>query len=240
MKLSVSVGVLALSMLAGSAMAQPYFLRGAFNGWPGNGGLAMTDMGGGMYQATVSGLGAGNEVELKASAEFGWGFAGPSGQGSNGAWGNNLRQKVGASGNMTINFFPALSWSDGWGPSNTNRVGFVDEGQNNWAIMGSFNSWSGEVATMAALGGGLYKAHVAAAPGNYDFKFRPDGNWDHAVGATFEFNGANAFGTVNAGDTGLDLYLDLPNGRWQAVSVPTPGALALMGLGGLVAARRRR
>ncbi len=199
----------------------------------------MADMGGGMYQATVGGLTPGNEFEAKGTVED-WSFSGPSAQGSGGAFGNNLRQVIGASGSMTVNFFPALSWSDGWFPNNTNRVGFADTLANNWAIMGSFNGWSGEVANMVGLGGGLYKASVIAGPGSYEFKFRPDGNWDRAVGATFESNGANAFGTVDAGDTGLDLYLDLPNGRWQAVSVPTPGALALVGLGGLVATRRRR
>lgn len=238
MKIGITVGVLTLSMLAGAAMAQPYYLRGPFNGWSGT-GTPLADLGGGMFQATVGGLTPGNEFEGKATVDD-WSFSGPSAQGSNGGFGNNFRQKIGASGSMTINFFPALSWSDGWFPSNTNRVGFADEGQNTWAIMGSFNGWSGELATMSALGGGVYKAHIAATPGNYDFKFRPDGNWDRAIGATFESNGANAFGTVNAGDTGLDLYLDLPNGRWQAVSVPTPGALALVGLGGLVATRRRR
>ena len=237
MKLGITVGVLALSMLAGAAMAQPYYLRGDFNGWGTT--TPMTDMGGGMYQATAGGLTAGAEFQAKAAVSD-WSFAGPSAQGSGGAFGNNLRQKVGASGSMTVNFFPALSWSDGWFPNNTNRVGFVDESQNAWAIMGSFNGWSGEVASMVDLGSGLYKATVAAAPGSYDFKFRPDGNWDRAVGATFEFNGANAFGTVNPGDTGLELFLDIPNGRWNAVSVPTPGALALVGLGGLVATRRSR
>lgn len=238
MKLGITVGVLALSMLAGAAMAQPYYLRGPFNGWSGT-GTELIDQGGGMFSATVGGLTSGNEFEVKATVDN-WSFSGPSAQGSNGAFGNNLRQKVGASGSMTINFFPALSWSDGWFPDNTNRVGYVDEGQNVWAIMGSFNGWSGELATMSSLGGGLYKATVAAAPGSYEFKFRPDGNWDRAVGATFETNGANAFGTIDAGDNALELYLDIPNGRWQAVSVPTPGALALMGLGGLVATRRRR
>jgi len=241
MKIGITVGALALGMIAGTAVAgvpSPYFLRGPFNGWSGT-GTPLLDQGGGKFSATVGGLTAGTEFEVKATVDD-WSFAGPSAQGSNGAFGNNFRQLVGGSGSMTINFFPATSWSDGWGPSNTNRVGFVDEGQNNWAIMGSFNGWSAELATMASLGGGLYKATIAAAPGSYEFKFRPDGNWDRAVGATFESNGANAFGTINAGDTALDLYLDLPNGRWQAVSVPTPGALALMGLGGLVAARRRR
>lgn len=240
MKIGFTVGALALGLIAGTAMAgvpSTFFLRGDFNGWGTT--TPMTDMGGGLYQATATGLTAGDDFQAKAALAD-WSFAGPSAQGSGGAFGNNLLQKVGASGSMTINFFPAVSWSDGWFPNNTNRVGYADEGQNNWAIMGSFNGWSAELATMASLGGGLYKATIAAAPGSYEFKFRPDGNWDRAIGATFEFNGANAFGTINAGDTGLELLLDIPNGRWQAVSVPTPGALALMGLGGLVAARRRR
>ena len=166
-----------------------------------------------------------------APSQEGNGGAGPS---------NNFRQLVGASGSMTLNFFPNTSWSDGWGPNGTTRIGFEDTLANNWAIMGDFNGWSGEVASMISLGSGVYKASVAAAPGAHEFKFRADGNWDRAIGRTFESNGGNAYGTVNVGDTGLDLYLDLPNGRWQAVSVPTPGALALVGLGGLVATRRRR
>ncbi|QQS09612.1 MAG: glycogen-binding domain-containing protein [Phycisphaerales bacterium] len=240
MKLGVSIGVVAVCTLAGTVVAQPYYLRGPFNGWSGT-GTQLIDQGGGKFSATVGGLTVGSGFEVKATVDD-WSFAGPSNEFDlpAGSVGNNFLQQVGASGSMTINFFPQTSWSDGWSPSATLRMGFEDPHAHGWDIMGSFDGWTNPQAVMTDLGNGLYKAIVSAAPGSYDFKFRKENDWGYAIGRTFENNGANAYGTVNPGDNALELYLDLPNGRWQANSIPTPGALALVGVGGLLAGVRRR
>lgn len=235
------VAVAALVAVAGAAQAQPYYVRGPFNGWPGTGGVLMTDMGGGMHQGTVTGLTPNAQVELKATVEN-WSFAAPSAPGSNGAFGNNFWQYAGATGSITVNMFPNTSWSDGYYPNNTNRIGFVDPLVHGWEIMGDFNGsgFSSPLVSLTNQGNGVYTGTLASTPGSYQFKFRKTGDWDIAIGETFERNGGNAFATINPGDTGVQFTLDLPNGRWQAVSIPTPGALALLGLGGLAAARRRR
>lgn len=229
MKLSVSVGVLALSMVAGSAMAQPYYVRGDFNGWSGT-GSQLVDQGGGKFSATISGLAPGSAHEFKCTTDD-WGFNGPN---------DNAKVVANASGNILVNFFPATSWSDGWQPSDTRRVGFVDSGIHGWDIMGSLNGWSSPLATMTDLGNGLYKATILTAPGSFDMKFRKAGDWNVAVGRDFSNYNNNITINVGAGDTGVDLFLDLPNGRWQALAIPTPGALGLLGMAGVVAGRRRR
>lgn len=234
----VLCGVVALSACAGLAMAQPFYVRGPFNGWSGQ-SIPMANMGGGMYQATVTGLTPSTQVELKATVDD-WSFSAPSAPGSNGAFGNNFWQVADATGSITVNMFPNTSWGDGYYPNTTNRIGFVDPNVHGWEIMGDFNGWFSPVATMTNYGNGIYSTYVAAAPGPYGFKFRKIGDWDVAIGETFERNGGNAFCNVNGGDTGVVLTLDLPNGRWTYTSIPTPGALAFLGLGGLAAGRRRR
>lgn len=224
------IGVVALCTLAGVAQAQPYYARGPFNGWGGTAN-ELFDVGGGMYQGTITGLVAGAKTEHKATVDD-WSFNAPQ-------TGDNAYAVANAGGNLTINFFPNTSWSDGYQPAAEARIGYVDSGMHGWDIMGAFNGWTTPTA-MSSLGAGVYQVTIAAAPGAYEFKFRKDGDWDISVGDTFGRFSGNADAVVNAGDNAVQLTLDLPNGRWQALSVPAPSAMALLGLGGLVAARRRR
>lgn len=220
----------ALCALAGLAHAQPYYVRGEFNGWSNN-TTPMADMGGGMWQSTVTGLTPGQKYQHKATVDD-WSYNAPQ-------TGDNAYAVGNAAGALTINFFPNNSWSDGWMPSAEPRAGYVDPGMHGWEIMGAFNGWT-TPTLMNNLGGGVYQVVMPAAPGAYEFKFRKEGDWDISVGDSFGRFSSNADAVVNAGDNAVQLTHDLPNGRWQALSVPTPGALALVGLGGLAAARRRR
>lgn len=228
---SVVLGLGALCAAATLVQAQPFYVRGEFNGWSGTTDL-MADMGGGMYQATISGLTPGQGYQHKATVDD-WSFNAPQS-------GDNALAVANAAGQLVVNFFPATSWADGWMPAAEARIGYVDSGMHGWDIMGDFNGWASPVGLMSNLGGGVYQIVVAASVGPHDFKFRKDGDWNVSVGATFGHLASNANATVNPGDTGLLLTLDLPNGRWQATSVPAPSAIALLGLGGLVATRRRR
>ena len=225
---SIVCGVLALAALAGTVQAQPYYARGDFNGW--STGNELLPVGGGMYQATIGGLTAGATYGYKAAVGD-WSYSEP---GSNGVIAAN------AGGSVTIHFFSATSWSDGWQPSAKARVGYVDPGMFGWELVGDFEGWGTTPASLTNLGGGLYSAAITLAPGTYQGKFRKPGDWSYSIGDDFGNSAANLGFTVNPGDTGAMVYLDLPNGRWQITSVPTPGSLALLGLGGLVAGRRRR
>ena len=81
---------------------------------------------------------------------------------------------------------------------------------------------------------------MTLAPGNYDYKFRYAGDWDINIGVDTTGNNRNNLSLTSPinGSTTIRFRLDLPNGRVQAI--PGPGAAALLGLGGLVATRRRR
>lgn len=231
MKSRIAVAVVALCAVAGLAQAQPYYARGEFNGWSGTSNQ-FADMGGGMWQTSITGLTPGSAYQFKETIDD-WSVNTPTS-------GGNAIALANAAGVLTLNFFPNTSWADGYQPATEARIGYVDSGQHGWDIMGDFNGWSSPAGVMASLGSGVYQVTVPASVGSHEFKFRKDGDWNVNIGADFgkEFN--NAVAVVNAGDTGLQLTLDLPNGRWRAVSVPAPSAMALLGLGGLVATRRRR
>jgi hypothetical protein len=224
---NVIVTSLVLGLLGGVALAQPYVVRGDFNGWGGSGDLALSDMGGGMYSGTAMGLTPGQTTEYKATTPD-WSFNAP---------GSNGKTVANAAGEITFNFFPATSWADGWKPDTSPRVGYADPGQFGWEIIGSFDGWTNPLLPLANQGSGLYAGDIAIAPGSYEFKFRKAGDWGISIGGDFGNSAGNAAVTVNAGDPAIRFELDLPNGRWRTQVVPEPGALVLLALGLLL--RRR-
>jgi hypothetical protein len=199
----------AVVVLAGTAVAQPYNLRGAFNGW---GETPMVDNLDGTYSLTVGGLTPGSDQEFKV-AQNDWASSWP---------GSNAKTVANALGQMTVHFRPGAV-GDGWNPA-ADRVGWEDPGAFTWEILGGFNGWSSEAAgQMTSLGGGLYSVdYTIASAGSYAFKFRKTGDWAYSIGGDFGNSAGDASVTTSQNNQVMRFVLDFPNGRWQTVAIPEP------------------
>lgn len=214
--------------LTATALAQPYYVRGDFNGWTNNSD-PMVDQGGGKFSYTVNGLTPGAGYEFKATVDD-WSFNAP---------GSNAKMVGNDAGQLNVNFFPNTSWADGWMPNAKARLGYADPGKFGWELMGSVNGWGSTFGSLVNQGGGLYSADVAMPAGTYDFKFRSTNDWTYNLGDDFGNSAANNQVTVGAGGETIRFELDLPNGRWRTTSVPEPASLTLLALGGMALIRRR-
>ncbi len=226
MKHRLVLSAVAVAWTAASAWAQPYYARGEFNGW--GLGNVLTDLGGGLWHGMVGGLNPGQEYNYKIAVED-WSRSWP---------GSDGRVPADGAGEIHFNFFDIASWSDGFFPNDRERVGYEDPGQFAWDIMGSFNGWSGPVVLLNDMGSGLYSGqYIVPDPGNYEFKFRKDGDWSISIGDDFGNAAMNIPVETTVGNEVLTFDLDLPNGRWRVV--PEPATIALLALGCLCAIRRR-
>ena len=209
-------------LLSTSGFAETMYLRGDFNGWSTS--LPLSDVGGGVYSATVTGGTAGNAFEFKvANADWSVGYPG-----------GNAKSVYNLSGDFIAYYIPTPA-ADGWSPA-ANRVGYADPGQFGWDVMGSFNSWSAPVTTLAAQGNGLYTGdYTVATPGTYDFKFRKAGDWAISIGNDFANSAGNISLTTTTPNELISFQLDLPDGRFQAVPVPEPSQLWYVSGGALTA-----
>lgn len=218
-------GMVAVAALAATAMAQPYYARGEFNGW--GLGNVLIDLGGGLWHGMVGGLTPAQEFEYKIAVED-----------FSRSWpGSNGKVPADSIGEIHFNFFDIASWSDGFFPNDRERVGYEDPGQFAWEIMGSFNGWSGPVLALTDQGSGVYAGDmVVPTAGVYEWKFRKEGDWSISIGDDFGNAAANNVLTTIAANQTVHFELDLPNGRW----VPEPASLACLGIGFALVLRRRR
>jgi hypothetical protein len=211
--------------------------------------VTLTDQGGGVLGATLSGLTAGQAYDVQVLRSDG-GAQFP---------GSNAKIAANASGAINLHFYQLQTptWTDGWNPSNKSRVGYDDPHQFGWEVVGSFNGWPGANDPAYALtdqGNGLYTgSFVMPAAGDFAFKFRHlavDNPWSMSIGDDFGNSaGDNPFTVAAAGDT-WNFQLDLLHGKWRAFhptsgltagQVPEPAslALAMLGLAFMGFARRR-
>jgi hypothetical protein len=225
MKHRLVLSAVAVAITAASAWAQPYYARGDFNGF----GLddQLTEINPTHFRGMVGGLTPGDMRDYKLANED-WSFSVP---------GSNGRVAVDGAGEITFNLFLG-AFGDGWSPAE-NRVGYEDSGMHGWDIMGSFNGWSAPVIVLNDMGNGLYSGqYVVPAPGNYEFKFRKDGDWAIPIGDDFGSAATNIPVETTAANEVVAFELDLPNGRWRVV--PEPATLTMLAMGGLAMIRRRR
>lgn len=220
-----------LAVVAGAAIAAPaladYKAIGAFNGWDNGTSVLMSDLGGGVWGANIPATpGVSNAFKVNIGT---WDSSWPTS-------GNTTAVPTGSS--IDVRFYDNDTPNDGWSP-NSKRVGYVDQGGTGWELMGSVNGWSTPFGTLTSLGGGNYKGSVfIPVPGSYEFKFRSiAAGWSANVGASGG-DGDNASFTTAAPSL-VTFHLDVEGGRWK-IDVPAPSSLALLGVGALVAGRRRR
>jgi len=209
----------------------PLYLAGDFNGWAPN-GTAMTDMGGGVWSATVSGLSAGQH-SFKVT-EGDWSWYRPNAVSDANSW---LFPNV--SGNATVSI-DLSTHADGWTLNNFRISTDVDPGA--WNAVGAWNGWNNadSTSTFTPLGGGIYELQkFIATPGNYGFKATKTGGWDYQIGADGRNENASelTFSTFEANQE-VDMFLNAGNATLRVEVVPEPTTAALLGLGALVGIQR--
>ena len=216
-------GVVGLTA-TGVSSAAPYFVRGGFNNWEPVNPMTETSPGSGHYTATVTGTG---RSDFKV-AEEDWDPNFP---------GNNARVDFGAGGSVTFHFYEGPA-SDGWAPA-ANRVGYTS--LHGWDVMGSFNGWSGPL-DMIDEGGGLFRAEFTVpAPGEFEYKYRKDNDWEVNIGNDgFAFNAGNLKYTTTTPNEVVVFQLDTVGGRFLAAPVPEPAAVGALAIVAFAALGRRR
>ena len=219
------VVILATLSLVSPAMAA-YYVAGDFNGWNAS-GTPMTDLGGGIWQTGLSGVGGRHEFKVTIGD---WSQNWP-GSGNSWFYGDG-------SGNVTLTF-NANDVQDGW-RGNWGRLGTsTDPGA--WTAAGDWQGWNNTGNSMTLLGGGIYRYQQSLAPGWYQWKPLVSGTWD---GIGDDFRGVNANTTwfeVTAAQPTAVFEVNALAGTERVYTIPEPSTLASIGLAlALLYARRRR
>jgi hypothetical protein len=220
----VGLAVLAVSV---SQAAGSFFVAGDFNGWNAAGN-ALTDLGGGIHQATIN-TGAGRH-EFKITVGD-WSQNWP---GSGNSW-----LFADGAGNITVTF-NENDVQDGW-RGNWGRIGLsTDPGA--WTAIGDWQGWNNvdPATAMAYQGGSIYKCEQTLAPGWYQWKAVVTGSWD-AIGDDFRCVNANTMWfEVTADNPTAVFQVDALTGTIRVDVTPEPATLCLLGIGAMSLVMRRR
>jgi len=207
----------------------PLYLAGDFNGWSAS-GTVLTSTSSGIWTANLSGLTPGEHAFQVTDGNWS-SWYNPSGH--SWFWAD-------ASGNATVGI-DLNTYSDGWTIS-TDRLISTDPGA--WNAVGAWNGWNNADPTsvMTSLGGGMYELQkTIATPGVWGYKATQSGGWNYQIGADGRnYNAAELTFNTTVPNQEVDMFLNAINGTVMVTVVPEPTTLALLGLGGLVALRRRK
>ena len=223
--MKILFAVLCCAVLALPALGD-YYLAGDFNGWNAAGN-AMTDMGGGIWQTTLSNVGGRHEFKVTIGD---WSQNWP-GSGNSWFFGDGA-------GDVTVTF-NANDIQDGW-RGNWGRIGLSTD-PGTWTAVGDWQGWDNvnPATAMAPLGGGIYGVSATLAPGWYQWKAVVTGSWD-AIGD--DFRGVNSNTTwfeATADNPIANFYVDALTGIERVEMTPEPSTALGLLLAGAALLRRR-
>jgi hypothetical protein len=231
------VGMIGLLATPAMAVIGTPHVAGDMQGWDaGANPMTETAPGSGIWEATLSGMGAGARYEFKIT---------------DGTWDNSIPASgnswlfADAGGNVTITY-DANTYADGWSPT-VERLGLSTDSPVGWTAVGSFQDeiggtdWNNAdpVSALLPQGGGIYSMTAVLPPGTYDWKAVVTGSWDAISWDTRGVNTANWSFTTDAVLDTVTLSVNGLDGTVSQVVTPEP-ASALLLLLGLPLLRRLR
>jgi hypothetical protein len=201
-------------------------LAGDFNGWDAAAN-PMNDLGGGLWDYTITGVGAGTYQQFKVTDDT-WGSTAPAA---------NSWYSADGAGEVTITFNTNVV-SDGWLPEQF-RVGVSTE-PGAWSLVGDFNSWNNAdpAQAMTDLTGGIYAITQIMAAGNWNLKPVATASWD-GIGTDGRSIDAWNYNLVLASPTEVTVSVDAFAGTMKVDVVPEPATMALLGLGAMLIRRKK-
>ncbi|MBN1766313.1 MAG: PEP-CTERM sorting domain-containing protein [Sedimentisphaerales bacterium] len=207
-------------------VSQPY-ITGDFNGWD-PAANSMVDLGGGLWEYTISGLSPGQYQQFKITPGD-WSVSAPAA---------NSWYSADATGEVTVTFNTNVE-SDGWLPEQF-RVGVSTE-PGTWSLVGDYNGWWNEDPSqlMTPLGDGVYEITQTFAAGNYLLKPTQTGTWD-AIGTDGRSIDAWNYYLELVSESEVSVYVDAYAGTMKVDVIPEPASMVLLGLGSMLVVRRKK
>ena len=195
-KVCVVLLMCVMGVVAQADLVSAPYIAGDFNGWD-PGAIPMTSLGGGLWEYTITGVGAGTYQQFKIT-DGTWSVTAPA---------SNSWYSADASGEVTITFNTNIVL-DGWLPEQFRVSVSTDPGA--WNLVGDFNGWNNNDPTqaMTSLGGGIYEKTQTFGAGTYNLKpVKGGGSWD-GIGTDGRSIDAQNLTIVLASPTSVTIYVD--------------------------------